>query len=255
MPATVDEVVERLTELVAGFRTSRSRLGYFAAVYLQMSAAIRVGIEREAFDDGARMSRFAAAFADRYLQALGTFRAGGRPTRSWRVAFERSAQADALILQHLVLGINAHVNLDLGIAAATVAPGPSIEGLRADFERINRIIGGFLDSTQDAIGRFSPLLDLLWRLADEPDDAILNFSFRVARDEAWRRARTLAALPLEAWPPTIDSFDRAVSVMAKLVARPGGITGGAIALVRHTESDDVPAVIDALAAIEIPDGP
>ena len=51
-------------------------------------------------------------------------RSAGRPVpRCWQVAFERGRTGDHVILQHLLLGINAHVNLDLAVAAAEIAPG------------------------------------------------------------------------------------------------------------------------------------
>jgi hypothetical protein len=37
-----------------------------------------------------------------------------------------------LILQHLLLGINAHINLDLGIAAAEGTSAPKLPGLLRD---------------------------------------------------------------------------------------------------------------------------
>jgi hypothetical protein len=42
------------------------------------------------------------------------------------------------VVQHVLLGMNAHINLDLGVAAAEVAPGPAIAGLRGDFDRSER---------------------------------------------------------------------------------------------------------------------
>jgi hypothetical protein len=248
-PTTIDEVVDRLGEVVDRCQAEGSRIGYFAAVYRQMTVAVRQAMAAGAFDDGPRMDRLAGAFAARYLVALDRWEQGGEPTRSWRIAFECAEQADRVILQHVILGINAHVNLDLGVAAAEVAPGAAIRSLHGDFRRINDVIGGLLDGVQAAIGRFSPLLDLLWRLADRPDDELLNFSFRVARDEAWNRARILAAQPRDAWPPTIDTFDRAAALLARLVVNPGGILRRAVDIVHHTESDDVPAVIDALGRV------
>ena len=247
----IDDVVRLLTAIVDEARAAAHRRGYFAAMYRQMSVAVSAAIDEGRFDDGARMSRFAAAFANRYLDALATFRGGvAEPTRSWRSAFKGNERKDRLILQQVVLGINAHVNLDLGVAAAEVAPGDQIGGLKADFARINAIIGGLLDAVQETIGAFSPLLDLLWRVSDRPGDEVLNFSFRVARDEAWRHAGVLAGLPAAERPPVIDSFDRAAALLARLVIEPGGILGRTVSIVKHTEHEDVRAVIDALGSVE-----
>ena len=246
----VEDVVRLLTAVTDRARAAAHRRGYFAAMYRQMSVAVEQRIAGGYFNDGPRMSRLTAAFANRYLDALDTFSAGAEPTRSWRASFSCAERRDRLILQQVVLGINAHVNLDLGVAAAEVAPGDQIHDLRADFERINNVIGGLLDAVQESIGAFSPLLDLLWRVSDRPGDEVLNFSFKVARDEAWRHAVVLAGLPASERPGVIDSFDRAAALLARLVIEPGGILGRTVSIVKHTEHEDVRAVIDALASVE-----
>ena len=45
-----------------------------------------------------------------------------------------------VILQHLLLGINAHINLDLGIAAVETSPGNQLAPLKNDFDMINKLL-------------------------------------------------------------------------------------------------------------------
>ncbi|MFN2504514.1 MAG: DUF5995 family protein [Acidimicrobiales bacterium] len=246
----VDDAIRLLTAVVDEARAARHRRGYFAAMYRQMTVHVKGGIVGGAFEDGDRMSRMVALFANRYLDALAAYEAGAEPPRAWRAAFEAGERRDRLILQHVVLGINAHVNLDLGVAAAEVVPADQMANLEPDFKLIQRMIGALLDPVQTVIGRFSPFLGLIWHVTDRPDDVVLNFSFKVAREEAWRHALILASQSPEMRPATIDSFDRSASVLAKLVNDPGGLLGGmVVSLVRHTERDDVPAVIDALGEV------
>ena len=253
MPAEdVDDVIEALGAVIDEARATSHRRGYFAAMYQAMTRAVGGQIAAGAFDDGPRMSRFVAVFASRYLDALATYRAGGRPTRVWRACFQCNERHDRLILQHLVMGINAHINLDLGVAAAEVAEGSDIQSLKGDFNRINAVIGSLLDPVQEAVGRFSPLLDLLWRVGNQPDDEILGFSFGAARDQAWMHAVLLWGERPEDRAATIDVFDRSAAVLGRMVSDPGGILGDAVSIVRYTERDDVPAVIDALAALTLP---
>ncbi len=248
----IDDVVRLVGDVVDQARAAGHRRGYFAAIYFDMTRAVQEGIARGAFDDGPRMSRLAATFANRYFDALDTFAAGGKPSRVWAEAFACNARRDRLILQQLVIGINAHINLDLGVAAAeTVAPG-HIEELKGDFGRINAVIGGLLDPVQEAVGRFSPVLDLLWTISDGPDDEVLNFSFTVAREEAWQNAVVLSGQAPEQRAATIQSIDRAAALLARQVIEPGGILGMTVSLVGHIENDDPPAVIDALASIVLP---
>ena len=100
-----------------------------------MTAAIARGLTEGLFDDAERLDRFDAVFAGRYLTALEAWRDGRDPGRSWRLAFRAAEDTDLVVVQQVVLGINAHINLDLAVAAAQTSPGDEITGLKNDFER------------------------------------------------------------------------------------------------------------------------
>ncbi|MEZ4716606.1 MAG: DUF5995 family protein [Caldilineaceae bacterium] len=95
-----------------------SRLGCFAALYRQVTVAVKHGIETGFFADPARMERLDVIFARRYLDALAQWRAQAEPSGCWAFAFARAASRRPTVLQHLLLGMKRHINLDLGIAAA-----------------------------------------------------------------------------------------------------------------------------------------
>lgn len=237
--------------MVDAARLRRDRLGWFAALYGQTTRAVREEVAAGAFDDAERMCRFVERFAARYLGPLEGHPAGGPVPRSWRVAFDSARRRDTIVLQHLLLGINAHVNLDLAVVAAESCPGGSIESLHDDFMRVNAILGALMPRVRTCIGRFSPLLDVVDRVGGGDDDEVLNFSIRVARDEAWTQARLLAAVDdATERERLVDSLDRRVAVLGKLVASPGGLLQRAVDLVAFTESDDVVAVLDALRSVE-----
>jgi len=247
----IDAIVERLDAVVADARARARRKGFFAAMYRQVTLTVRREVEAGSFDDDARMERFVALFAGRYLDAVQLSEAGGQPTRSWRAAFRAGERSDRVILQHVLLGMNAHINLDLAVVAATIAPGDTIDDLKDDFGRINDILQRLMDPLQDCIGRFSPLLHVLWAVGGGgADDEVLNFSVRVARADAWFQAVTLTRLDGGRRALAVDLLDRKVAVLARLVAQPGGILERAVDVVAFMESDDVVAVIDALARVE-----
>jgi len=246
----IDALVDRLDMVVAAARDRRHRLGFFAAMYRQVTLTVRREVEAGSFDDDARMARFVAMFAGRYLDALALWEAGGRPTRSWRAAFRAAERRDRVILQHVLLGMNAHINLDLAIVAATISPGDAIVELKSDFGRINDILQCLMIPLQTCIGGFSPLLHVLWDVGGDRDDEVLNFSIRVARADAWHQALILARLGGERRAVAVDLLDRKVSVLARLVADPGGILERAVDVVAFLESDDVVRIIDALALVE-----
>jgi hypothetical protein len=88
------------------------------------------------FEDSARMERLDVAFANRYLDALESYHRGEELSKCWRTCFRAAHNWHPIVLQHLLLGIDAHINLNLGIAAAQTSPGTQLAGLRRDFESI-----------------------------------------------------------------------------------------------------------------------
>lgn len=251
LPDTIGGVLEALDTVVSNARRDRSRLGYFAALYHTVTATVRDGIADGFFDDGPRMERLDVAFANRYLDALWTFQRGGECTGVWRVACEAAGRWPPTILQHLLVGINAHINLDLGIAAAEVAPGDDLPGLRRDFDRINEILASLLRRVLDDISQVSPWVGLLDRVGGRSDDEVARFSIEVARTTAWGFASELAPLDRESWAGPIRARDRRVAALGRTLVRPGLLTVPML-LIRSRETAAVPRVIDALAQSEAP---
>lgn len=203
MPPGVDSVqgvLDALDAVVDDALATGDRVGYFAAMYRQVTARVAEGIHTGFFDDAERMERLDVTFASRYLDALAAHRAGRRPTRSWDLAFEAATTSRPIILQHLLAGMNAHINLDLGIAAATTAPGPALPGLRRDFDRINEVLSLLVHRFESVVGDASPWIGLLERIGGRHDDEIVRFSIEMARTEAWRFAVELAPLAPGDWP-------------------------------------------------------
>ena len=54
----IDEIIGRLTEIIETSIKTKSRQGYFAALYRKVTIKVREGIEQNYFDDGERMERF-----------------------------------------------------------------------------------------------------------------------------------------------------------------------------------------------------
>src|SRR6185503_17794712 len=139
-PRTIAEVIEQLEHIVADCQASKLREGYFAALYLRVTREVARKISSNFFDDNARMEQLDVTFANRYLTAYDQYKHHQKCSASWQVAFETCRNWRPLVLQHLLLGMNAHIGLDLGIAAATVCPGNAIQTLHNDFNKINTIL-------------------------------------------------------------------------------------------------------------------
>ncbi len=190
---TIDEVIDQLTRILEVSRARGSVDGYFAGLYREVTDEVRARITRGWFDDGPRMERFDVVFANRYLQAWARHEAGEPAGAAWNVAFGAGHAFWPVVLQHLLLGMNAHINFDLGLAAAATAPGTAIAELQGDFDRINQLLAGLVNDVENRLAQVWPPL---WRLdgfAGGVDEAVVKFSLRCARDYAWRVATAAAA--------------------------------------------------------------
>lgn len=239
----IDDVVDGLVAVVRDARRDGDRVGYFAALYRQVTVEVRTGIHEGLFDDGPRMDRFDTLFGNRYFDALAAWRRDRSGPRCWRETFGLLHDPDTVIVQHLVLGVSAHINLDLAVAAARTAPGDAVHGLRRDFLLINDILARVVLDVQRSVGAVSPYLRLLDELGGRTDERVLDFSIRRSRQEAWHNAVVLAGQDAAEQEATTDLLDVRSAVLARLIARPGGLVRPALELIRRTESDDVPAVI------------
>lgn len=194
MPAnTIDEVLAALENIITTSAQQNSRVGYFAALYYKVTARVKQGIANGEFEDGARMERLDVTFANRYLTALESWQKKEPLTAVWKTAFDATNKRSLLLLQHLLLGINAHINLDLGIAAAEVVENKPIQNIKNDFASINTIISSLTYEVLNDISRVSPLLSLLGLHATNDVSVLVQFSITNARDGAWSFAEDLSA--------------------------------------------------------------
>ena len=150
---TIDEVLTTLATIIADAETKGLRTGYFTSLYYKVTSKVKEGVANGLFKDGPRMERLDVLFANRYLDALESWQKGGTLTRSWKVALDTTQRSTPLILQQLLLGINAQINLDLGIAAVEVMQGQNLEDIHIDFNTINEIIGSLTNETIREIDR------------------------------------------------------------------------------------------------------
>lgn len=247
MPAaTIDEVIEQLDEVIARARRESSRAGYFPALYRKVTVAVKEGIANGRFEDGERMERLDVLFANRYLEAVAAHRRGEPPARSWQLSFEAASRWWPIVLQHLLLGMNAHINLDLGVAAARTAPGSELPGLKTDFDRINEVLAELTGGVKEELSTVWPRLRRLDRLAGSGEDRIINFSITGARDHAWELAQRLAPLGPEGQAAEIAATDLRVALLGRLIWKPGPVARLTTGFIRLGERGAVPEIIDLL---------
>ena len=249
--ATIDEVVAAIDGIIDWSITNTSHLGYFAALYKRITVAIRQGIIDGKFQDGPRMERFDVTFASRYFAALNAyFHPLQFPPLSlcWRVAFEGALLPEPIIVQHLLAGVNAHIDLDLGIAAEETAPGPALPSLHDDFNAVNVVLASQVMAVLDEIDELSPVLADLYDVFMKYEIDIINTALEVTRDDAWAFASLLAVSPKLVQPFEIAKHDVKVTLIGRLILAPPKPLSDIVAAIAARESRDVVHNITVLNA-------
>lgn len=243
---TIDEVLLLLDQIIFAETKANSNLAYFPVLYKQVTQRIKDGIENNEFENNQRMEVLDVIFANRYINAYNQLKNGEIPSQSWTNAFAEGENTKLLIMQHLLLGINAHINLDLGIAVAeTVGDTGNIADFKNDFTKINDILASLVDSVQERIGKVSPLFYLLEKFGKGKEDKLVSFSINIARDGAWMFANQYHFSTNK--PSEISGRDRIIGLLAlKLTTTKNRWLRWVIKTVRWLENKDVASVVRVL---------
>jgi len=242
---TIDDIIIRLENIMDIAIREKDRSGYFAALYHKVTCAVKEGVARGDFEDGERMERLDVIFASRYLDAWDAWRNKEAVTASWKIAFEKTKITRTLILQHLLLGVNAHINLDLGIAAVETQNGNDLAALRRDFVRINALLSSLLLDVLKDIQRVSPLSSILGLHAKNNKSMLINFTIESARDGAWCFAEDLSNKQ-EASREFINDRDKEIEKLAQNLSNSKGLLRITTFIIRLFEWNNAAKVITVL---------
>lgn len=238
MTSAIDEVSRELREVALA---APDASGYFPALYAGVTDEVRAAIDDGGFDHGARMGAFACAFAERYLAP----RHDRSPAPAcWRAAFDVSGDRSLLIVQHLLLGINAHVNFDLPQVVVAVADeSGELQSVRRDFDAVNDILAARQVVVLRSLGAVSRWIN---GAAAAGGGRVFNFSLERARRQAWLAAERMWPLDDAGRAHYVAELDRLVSVLAYLITRPAFPLSAALRGLRLLEQHDTAKVTKAL---------
>jgi hypothetical protein len=244
--SSIDDVLIRLDEIIVDTQKNGSRQGYFAVLYRRMTLAVKEGIINNQFSDGARMEKLDVIFAKRYLDAYDGYQQKTPISKSWQTTFDACNNGSLIVLQHLILGINTHINLDLAIATAATAPGDLVLTIQQDYDKINDIISSLIDEVQDKLTKIWWPLKLIRNIVNQQQDAVINFSIVAARKTAWLNAVALANETNYLSNEQINIIDNTVNTIAAKIIAPGFFIKLILKLVKLFESKDVKQNIELI---------
>ncbi|HHY55000.1 MAG TPA: hypothetical protein GYA08_06140 [Chloroflexi bacterium] len=186
----------RMAAQVATWQACGDRRVIFLDCYLRMTRNMLAALDAGDFADAAWVAHLLDRFAAYYFNALTAYEQGEATPAVWRVAHDAARRPTTLTLQHLFLGVNAHINYDLVLVVAELLH-PEWSQLTAaqrrqryaDYTHVNAIIARTIDEVQDEIVEpATPALRIVDLLLGPLDEWATVHLIAGWREEVWQHA-------------------------------------------------------------------
>jgi hypothetical protein len=225
--------IERMDGLLARWEPAGDGRCAFLACYTVMTRSMGRELEADTFHDPVWVSDLLDRFADAYFDAVDAYDHDGTPPVPWRMAFDAARGADLTVLQHLLLGINAHINFDLVVVLSELLR-PTWAGLtevdrdgrQRDYDEVNRVIARTVGAVQDdVVEEIAPSLRAVDAVLGPIDEWMATRVLRRWRDRVWSDAVTNAALDDASRPEHLCRVEARATERAERILLGGRVAG------------------------------
>lgn len=206
-------VILRMTQLAGHWRAADDKRHLFLSCYSTMTGNMLKAADRGEFRDAIWVTGLLERFADYYFDALDLCECNA-PHRPlvWEHTHRMTLTRRLHVLQHLLLGINAHINYDLVLTLHDILKPewPTADDrLRTqrleDHLKVNDIIASTIDTVQDEIIEVqAPMMDVLDKLMGRVDEYLLSRLISRWRNDVWKETMAM----LEITDPAKNEFQR-----------------------------------------------
>ncbi len=197
------DLLARMEAQLAAWQAQADQRCFFLACYRLMTRQMFAGLATGRFRDQAWVTQLVHHFAGYYFTALAAYdgHGSGPLPAVWQRTFDLASQPTTLVIQHLLLGVNAHINCDLVLVLddllsptwAGLAPAVRAER-HHDYLLVNQIIGETIDMVQtEVVAPYAHALGLADLLAGPLDEWATARLIRNWRDDVWQRVLVLLA--------------------------------------------------------------
>jgi hypothetical protein len=196
-------IIQRMESLALEWENRKDPRAIFLRCYSMMSANMMDSINAHRFQNKEWVWRLLHRFADYYFDALACFDCGEAVPPVWQKVHNISTQKKLHVLQHLLLGVNAHINYDLVLTLYDMLAEEwdklSIEERKSrylDHVLVNTIIAETIDKVQDeVVEQYSPAMNLIDKAMGRLDEKILVGLISKWRASVWENALIMINSP------------------------------------------------------------
>lgn len=197
-----DTLLSQMSHQADQWENQRDYRFVFLRCYSMMTANMLQAIVEGQFRDREWVDMLLHRFADYYFDALRMYEEQNEFVPPvWKQVHDASKECHLHVLQHLLLGINAHINYDLVLAIYDAmvpdwkALSPEARQWRMeDHNTVNRIIGSTIDAVQDeVVEREAPFMKIVDQLMGRVDEWLLSELISSWRTEVWKESCRMLA--------------------------------------------------------------
>ena len=195
------DLVQKMDRLASSWEAAKDNRGIFLRCYCMMTENMTRALENQRFIDGEWVENLLNRFAEYYFDALACYDCGEEVPQVWRTVHEEATKDDLHVLQHLFLGVNAHINYDLVLTLYEIL-SPEWDSLTDqqkdirynDHMMVNTIIGETIDQVQDeVVETHAPQMDLVDKLLGRLDEKLISGLISKWRKSVWKDTLELLA--------------------------------------------------------------
>ena len=231
MHRDVAALIARMDGLLTALEADGDSGRFFLGTYLRTTRAVAAALDAGVFEDAEWVARWDVDFAGLYLDALDAHRVDpATPPAPWRLAF--GARSGLRPEAHVLLGMNAHINLDLPQALVRVIPpedfavADRLALRRRDHERIDGILAARVADEDLALELAGSRRTPLDRVLAPANRAASRLFLRESRRKVWANAHALNQARLagpEAYARRLAELEAAGAARVADLSRPGPV--------------------------------
>jgi len=202
------------------FIAAGDRRALFASVYTLTTLRMAQSIDAGDYSNTSWMRSYQTRFANYYREALHEYVLGHRSQvpNAWLKAFDAAQSGQSLIIQDILLGMNAHINFDLPFAIEAVKISPNTTSRYLDHTRVNTVLAEVGDTITTALaGLYGTQYAALDQAMGPLDELFLATGMATARQTAWNNAVLLTGTSFWNRWVVVGGIDAAAVLNANLV--------------------------------------
>ncbi len=189
-------IIQKMQTRAHQWETQKDPRAIFLRCYSMMSANMLQALADNRFQNKEWVNKLLHRFAEYYFDALACFDCGETVPAVWQQVHQLSSQKKLHVLQHLLLGVNAHINYDLVLSLHDMLKNdwnklsPQERHSRyQDHVLVNTIIAETIDVVQDeVVEQYSPYMNIIDRFMGRLDEKLLVGLISRWRESVWENA-------------------------------------------------------------------